>query len=293
LAASYFLSRETYNNYLLRSRLLEFQQKSRTKYYIFTLEGFSYEQYITDELRKINQKSRFIFYQHSPIVPGHAGVKNFLHQCNVPLDILVTGKFYMRYFQEISSVPRYLLLGSQKTFSSISLKNNVKRSAVLFTPEGTISATLEFTKLIKNLLESDSHRIFVLRLHPNLQTSLRISLIVKRLQQYKNFKISNGELQSELNNSEFVFYRSSAVGVESLMSGATPVFYAQPTQADLNPLKLISKNTKTVYNFRQANQILNSRKNDIDFVDKNMISEALFTKINYRVLHDIFNHPIN
>ena len=77
-AIPHFFSRGSYSNYLLKKRCLAIQKKNDPKFFIFTLEGYSYEQYIFDALSESKSECIGIFYQHSPIVPGHLGLISFL-----------------------------------------------------------------------------------------------------------------------------------------------------------------------------------------------------------------------
>jgi hypothetical protein len=289
-AAPYFLDRGSYNNYLLKKRLQEFQQKSNASYFVFTFEGHSYEQYVTDELLDFNQQCKFVFYQHSPIVLGHVGIKNFLQQCNKPVDILVTGKVYQDFLQEYSNTPRYKILGSQKFSYVNSTATKRNRSTLLFAPEGTPSATIEFIKLINTLVENETNRTYILRLHPNLNNNLRIFFSLRKLRKLKNFHTSKEDLVYDLEKSKFVFYRSSAVGVESLSSSAIPVFYANSCEIDLNPLSLVSNSTKMLFNAEEVINLLNSETNEIDPLERKVMFEGLFSEIDYSVLDGLFKH---
>ena len=257
-ASPYFLSRETYNNYLLKNRLNELQKKSSARKFVFTLEGYSYEQYAVDSLNKIDQSIRFIFYQHSPLVSGHVGIKHFVKQINFPVDILVSAKIYKEYLYEISSIPRYFLIGSQKFSPKISNFNEERKSSCLFAPEGTVFATLDFINLIYYLLKNKTSNSLILRLHPNLRSNLRLKRSIKKLKTYDNFHISKDDLQLDLEKSLYVLYRSSAVGVEALRYSAIPIFYGKSEERDLDPLNLVVENQFAAYSSTQVLNLLNS-----------------------------------
>jgi hypothetical protein len=91
-----------------------------------------------------------------------------------------------------------------------------------------------------------------LRLHPNLPRDIGVYLLIRNLKRKQNFSLSNNSLSTDLNLSKFVFYRSSAVGLQALNSNITPVFYSAPGFSMLNVLPPISNLFYSVNNFKTA-----------------------------------------
>ena len=79
---TWYFSRATYSNVLLLNRITEIQKHNDTSSIFLTFEGHSFEQLIVDGVVDQNLKTKIWFYQHSPIVPSHFGVKSFLNNCN-------------------------------------------------------------------------------------------------------------------------------------------------------------------------------------------------------------------
>jgi hypothetical protein len=280
-AIPHFFGRGTYTNYLLKLRCLAMLKRHKPRFFIFTLEGHSYEQYIFDSINKTKYDCSSVFYQHSPIVPGHLGLIHFLQNLKTETSILVSGPIYKQYLERFSVNAIIHVLGSQKFEKSKLLASNDRDRCLLFVPEGTEQATLEFIYLIRDLVKNRIPRKLTLRLHPNLKKNWKIRLNISILNHYKNVYISNYSLHSDLMRSDFVFFRSSAVGVEALLSDATLVFFANANDSELNPLSLTDNIALQASNTFEVLDLINSKHNSIDSQERLGKFNEFFSKMNY------------
>lgn len=280
-AIPHFFGRGTYTNYLLKRRCFAILKKHKPRFFIFTLEGHSYEQYIFDSINKTNYDCTSIFYQHSPIVPGHLGLIHFLQNLKVETKILVSGPIYKQYLETFSVNAIIHVLGSQKFEKNKLLASNDRDRCSLFVPEGTHQATLEFIYLIRDLVKNRTPRNLTLRLHPNLKKNWKIRLNIAILNRYKNVDISNYSLHSDLMNSDFVFFRSSAVGVEALISDAILVFFASTNDSELNPLILAGNTALQASNTFEVLDLMNSKHNSINLQERLDKFNEFFSEMNY------------
>ena len=279
-----FYSRSTYNNYLLGQRIEDYCLKTFTESIFMTFEGKSYEQYVASRLQTNMPTLRIIFYQHSPIVFGQIGVVNFLRRNHQKIIILTTGRIYKNYFRRISKSPKYYVIGSQKANRKIRSKKT-KQISVLFAPEGTNRATQDFTKLIFNLVKSFPKQKFIIRLHPNLKKSLATEYGLFKLRKYSNFTISKNSLGEDLATSKFVFYRSSAVGIEALKSKSIPVFYSGANQSELDALCFTNDVSVTMKSIKDFSRLLTI--NNSNLYVRGKYFDALFSKMNYKILNKL------
>ena len=283
-AAPYFLSRGTYNNDLLKNRCLAIEKRAKAKFLIFTFEGHSYEQYLFDGMRESKSECQGVFYQHSPIVRGHLGLRHFLQGLDSKVQIMVTGSIYKKYIASLSSLPTITIVGSQKTPTDLFNLTTKNRDTLLFAPEGTAEATLEFTYLIQEIIDIGLTNKIVLRLHPNLSKSLKIQYHLHKLKNYKNFSVSHSDLNSDLRISAFVFFRSSAVAVQALLSGAQLVFYSKSNQPDINPLSLLQNLNLEASNATEVIDLLKNEHKIINTQERSQIFNQFFTELNYSIL---------
>lgn len=283
-ALPYFFSRGAYNNYLLKKRCLGIQKRTKPRFFIFTFEGYSYEQYVFDALRESKSVCHGIFYQHSPIVPGHVGLIHFMQGLQSKVQIMVTGDIYKKYFENYLSPLDIAVVGSQKSQRREIKTLTQNENTLLFVPEGTQQATLEFIDLIQELIYSDLPNLIVLRLHPNLRTSFKINNQLQKLHSYKNFCVSKSDLNSDLEKSAFVFFRSSAVGVEALLSGANLVFYSKSNEPDINPLSIINDLCFQASNVSDVLNLVKSKHEEINTQERSEVFSEFFSELNYSLL---------
>lgn len=283
-ATSHFFSRNSYNNYLIKESLIEIQSLGKPDRLLLTLEGHSYEQYVTDALATLDGKCRFVFYQHSPLVPGSVGITSFIQGLKKQHTILLTGKVYKQYLAKVSRTPKYSVVGSQKTEGQIRPLSGNNAEILLFTPEGTVHATKEFINLINHLVESNPSEKFVLRLHPGLRKNIKINFLIRKLQKHSSFELSSSSLHNDLSRSRYVFYRSSAVGVEALRSNAVLVFYSNGKDSELNPLSLVNNSCLVTANTNEVIQLLAGKHKKVDRSHRSRVSKNLFEQLNYSVL---------
>ena len=283
-----FFDRPTYSNYLVFKRVADLCSENTDCKIFLTFEGHSYEQYIVDSLFETFTKLRVVMYQHSPITLAHSGLKYFLQNNKRNISILTTGSYYLNYLRDISRVPNYILVGSNK----FELKQNngeiPKSTSILFTPEGTISATKDFIKLINYLSKKDPNHNYVLRLHPNLPRKLIIFILLVKLKRQKNFIVSKDILQTDLNSSAYIFYRSSAVGIQALNSNATLVFYSRQEFINLNVISMNSDAFILVSSFEAALDLVNNNILKQASKSKNRVLPNLFAELDYEKLDLIY-----
>jgi hypothetical protein len=231
-----FYGRATYSNFLIGKRTHNTSLNRGRKFLVLTFEGHSYEQYLIDILYQNDIEIKVVLLQHSPIVLDQHGVKQHLRSMKRKLQILVTGEMYERIFKCYSEIPTYQVIGSSKGKSDYLEKIQTKTKRILFTPEGTVWATVSFLKLIEKLSLNNQFFTYSIRLHPNLKQGLYLRILLNRLSKKKSFSISTYELEEDFEKSMFVIYRSSAVGVQALMSSAIPIFFGTASESGLNVL---------------------------------------------------------
>ena len=286
-AANSFFKRPTYTNYLLLLRIKDFCSETSTLAIFLTFEGHSYEQYLANEIIQTTSSLKLVLYQHSPITPAHLGVKNFLQTNINSVIIMTTGTYYTNYLKTFSKIPKYILIGSNK-IEYLQQNDDIDKSkTLLFAPEGTIAATKSFLKLIRLMSKEDHIHHYLLRLHPNLPRDIGVYLLIRNLKNKQNFSLSNNSLSTDLNLSKFVFYRSSAVGLQALNSNATPIFYSAPGFSMLNVLPPISSLFYSVTNFKTALDLVIQPNNKKSIKNKKIIFNSLFSELMYQNLDSI------
>jgi len=254
-----------------------------------TFEGHSYEQYILQKINENQPNLSFILYQHSPVVADHYGIEHFLKTNSRNFIVLTTGIFYEKLFKNFSNIPKYQILGSSKAETHFVDSVENPKIQVLFAPEGTMTATVSFLRLINYLRSMNPQLLFSVRLHPNLKRNLIVNFLIKRLETKSNFLASTYSLSEDLIKSKYVFYRSSAVGVEALMSYAFPVFYGNLNDQGLNVLGKYLTVFPIVTNLKDASQYLKTEQFFVSKEQRVNIFDEMFSKIDYEKLSSVLN----
>ena len=283
----WYFKRATYSNVLVRNRIKEAQKKNNLTSLFLTFEGHSFEQLLTDEIERNNQKTDICFYQHSPIVPSHYGISSFLTQCKFGVTILTTGLLYKEYLHSISKTPNYKVIGTSKS-KFIVLDKNVKlKNKIIYAPESTFFATKQFIDLIQDIITESPDYLHCLRLHPDVKLNSRLKLKLIGLRRYKNFLVSSDDLNSDLISSDYLVYRSSAVGIESLKYDLLPIFYADAEFIGLNVLFLDNTAYCRAENSRELLHTLKSYQNKLSKNRKINMFNSYFSSIDYEFFNDI------
>jgi len=283
----WYFSRATYSNYSLLAKVKEVQSKNILKAIFLTFEGHSFEQLIVDGLKEDSQKTDIFFYQHSPIITLHYGIRCFLIQLKYKITVLTTGVFYTEYFQSLSKLPRYKVIGTNKSKLPASNSEVEKINRIVYAPEGTNLATKDFLDLIRCIIKDLPAFSHLLRLHPDVKLSLRLKLELIRLRKHYNFSISSNDLESDLTSAKYLVYRSSAVGIESLNYDLLPIFYAG---ARLSGLNVLVSNTAAYHKAQNPSEVLIILKSKQDLLSKEQrldLFNSFFSRIDYEILSDL------
>ena len=265
----------------------EVQIKNNLNAIFLTFEGHSFEQLIVDGLNEDSQKTKIFFYQHSPIVSLHYGIRHFLIQLKSKIIVLTTGVFYSEYFQSLSKLPSYKVIGTNKSKLSADNRKIEAGNKIIYAPEGTNFATKDFVDLIKYIIKDSPEYSHFLRLHPDIKLNLRLKLELIRLRKYNNFSISSNDLESDLTTANYLVYRSSAVGIESLKHDLLPIFYAEAKYSRLN---VLISNTASYYKAQNPNEVLVILKSSQNMLSKDQkldLFNSYFSRINYEILSDV------
>jgi len=283
----WYFSRATYSNYSLLNMVKEVHIKNKLTAIFLTFEGHSFEQLIVDELNENSQKTKIFFYQHSPIVSLHYGIRYFLIQLKSKITVLTTGVFYSEYFQSLSKLPSYKVIGTNKSKRSAGNRKIEIANKIIYAPEGTNFATKDFVDLIKYIIKDSPAYSHFLRLHPDIKLNLRLKFELIRLRKYKNFSISSNDLESDLTSANYLVYRSSAVGIESLKHDLLPIFYAE---AKFSSLNVLISNTDSYYKAQNPNEVLIILKLSQNMLSKDQrldLFNSYFSRIDYQILSDV------
>ena len=222
ITAVKMLNRDTYVTYNLARTLISYVQKNRIQNVFMTFEGHSFEQLIMDKLKPHNVNVYLV--QHSPITENQKGINHLLASANRLTNICVTGEIFVEYFiQHLKFKGNVFKTGTHKYRNNI-ISDIDKSKVILFAPEGKLTNLISYIRFVLKLKRELTDYSIKIRIHPNLRVPFYIKLFLSIYESRDIFKISDQSLESDLREAEFVVYRSSAVGIESLFYFCIPIY---------------------------------------------------------------------
>jgi hypothetical protein len=234
-------SRQTMRNLLIGKEVLRISKELGTRYLIYSYEGNTHELSILSRLKSNSNSIEILPYQHAPIVTSQFGLQNEMQRFNDNTIILTSGLITKDYFQTLQKNLglRLTILeaGSYKfnreTLNLQSVELESER-CILFLPEADISSFLESLESMKNLAGDYEDLRFVIRKHPSLNLTKRLTRnIASSLP--ANCSLSSLSLDEDFKRSVICVFRSSAAAIEAARFGVYPVHIDFKGDFNMNP----------------------------------------------------------
>lgn len=276
-------SRATLANKFFEIRLTELLKSIQPARVSLTFEGHAHEAVLIELIHKSFPEIEIAPYQHAPVVPEQFGILRNLRILNSRDKLLTSGEITKEYFSAFRTDVLILTAGSSKFKEPTEHVFIDEKIKVIGASEGTIQSLEVFIKLFNILAAKLPSLDFKLRVHPAIsERELKKSL--KRLHFDSNL-ISQNSLVQDLTTSTYCVYRSSAVAIEGLAFGVTPLYFDQSRSQGLNPLYFANLHLPV---FGAADELaeffkdlsrLDSSANGIDRVELQRISNQYFSQI--------------
>ena len=287
LALQQFCRPALANRYLL-ANIVAANKIIKGKKLIVTFEGHSYETYIARQMKKIFSKLEISVYQFAPVVPAQHSFFTNIDLLPNNVKVFVTGQTIKQQLTRNTRIKanRIHIIGSNKNSQRLVPRNmNKKNIVVLFGAEGSPDSLEEFLKLSFFCAAHLKNAQFILRSHPAY--IFKKADFLKRIpEELTNVTLSENSLEADLSLASFCVYRSSALGIQCLPYGVTPIHFSHLANGDLDPLSLTSL----------SHPQINSSKELANFLQKFSSGVKGENAVNLRVYRSIFNqyfHEIN
>jgi hypothetical protein len=276
-------SRATLANKFFEIRLTEMLKSIRPAQVSLTFEGHAHEAVLIELIHKSFPEIKIVPYQHAPVVPEQFGILRNLRILNANDKVLTSGEITKEYFSAFRTDISILAAGSSKfkePAENVYVNDRIK---VIGASEGTIQSLEVFIKLFNNLAAELPSLDFSLRVHPAI-SERELGESLKRLHSDSTL-ISQNSLVQDLATSTYCIYRSSAVAIEGLAFGVTPLYFDQSRSQGLNPLYFANLHLPVfgaadeLAEFFKSLSRLDSSAHGIDRVELQRISNQYFSKI--------------
>ncbi len=276
-------SRATLANKFFEIRLTELLKSIQPARVSLTFEGHAHEAVLIELIHKFFPEIEITPYQHAPVVPEQFGILRNLRILNPRDKLLTSGEITKEYLSAFRTDIAILAAGSSKFKEPAENVYVDDRIKVIGASEGTIQSLEVFIKLFNILAAKLPNLDFKLRVHPAISArELRESL--KRLHS-NSALISQNSLVQDLATSTYCIYRSSAVAIEGLAFGVTPLYFDQSRSQGLNPLYFanlhlpVFGDADELTEFFKGLSSLESSAHGIDRVELQRISNQYFSQI--------------
>jgi hypothetical protein len=213
---------------------MEIIETTRPSRVSLTFEGHAHEAVVIELIHRFFPGIELAPYQHAPVVPEQFGILGNLKLLNTHDKIFTSGEITREYFSAFRKDIAIVNAGSSKfkvPSDNLYAKDTIR---VIGASEGTIQSLEVFIKLFMSLKNQQPTIEFNLRVHPAINES-ELWKSLKRLGADETL-ISRNTLLQDLSRSSYCIYRSSAVAIEGLALGVTPLYFDQSRSQGLNPL---------------------------------------------------------
>ena len=137
-------------------------------------------------------------------------------------------------------------MGTQKRFFVNMSETNY---SCLVVPEGYLSEVEILLRFCIKLAKKEPSIKYIFRLHPNIIDNKKVNTYIKnQLKFYKNIRISDDNLKTDLQNSKVVLYRGSTVSIQAGCLGVLPIYLKNKSDITIDPLFDMGRNELKIQN---------------------------------------------
>ena len=275
-------SRSTMANKFFENRISALIDQIKPSRVYLTFEGHAHEAVLIELIKRKFSHIEITPYQHAPVVPDQIGLLRNLSLLRVTDRVFTSGEITKDYFESFRNDILVTEVGSAK-FKKIDGLPVRKRIKVIGASEGNVLSLISFLNLFALLRKEFPAIDFSIRVHPSVPNSV-VDLSLKS-SMTDNSLISKLSLEDDLLGASYCIYQSSAVAIEGLIYGVTPLYFNQSGSQGLNPLYLASLHLPVFVNTGDFidffNGVLNLKLTNqgIGVDELNMISNRYFSEI--------------
>lgn len=198
----------------------------KPRYFIFTYEGYPWENACLRSIKDSNLKTKCIGYQHSIITKDHLSIRNFFLG-NQPDIIWFSDNLSLKLLKNelLKNNINYLKVGNFKKKKKLKF-SKVKKIDFLVLPEGDYSECQKLFSFTLNLAINFEKLSFIWRVHPviNFDRVLsNLNLEYKNIPQNIHFSKSSS-LELDCQKCKYVVYRTSNAVIDAINCKLIPIY---------------------------------------------------------------------
>ena len=286
-----FLNPKTFKNLILKKNFEDIIFGKNIKKIFFTYEGFAWERFLCEIVKKNNKSTEVVGYQFAILIKNQNSIFSKIQNKYIPDKILTSGpvnyKILKKKFSNIS------IIGSAR-FVKIKKKISNSKETCLVLPEGIDSECDILLDFVNSMATKIPKIKFVFRFHPSTNI-LKMKKQLKKVsidQKFNNVEISTKSLPYDLSRSTMCLHRGSTSVIAAAQSGLMPIYYDFENKLNIDPMFQIDKSYRYVKNFNEFKNLVKMSKKKKKFILKkiNKFSRNYFVEFNHQKLNNILNH---
>ncbi len=276
-------ARPTMANKFLEVRFTETVNLLNPARIIMTFEGHSHELVLINLIHSKFPEIEIAAYQHAPVVPEQYGLLRNLRLLSSRDQLFTSGELTYDFFRSLREDLQISVVGSRKHKEVTLNQSPIKRIKVLGASEGSVISITKFIQIFSRLSVEFPGFEFKVRIHPSVPESTVIRIL--KAQGVDRSLISHNSLLDDLLDSTYCIYQSSAVAIEGLAFGVTPLYFNELEGHGLNPLffanfhQPIFRNVEEFIVFFSQVNSLSLNQHGLPTARLQEVAQAYFSKI--------------
>ena len=285
-----FTSPKTFKNLIIKNNLKNIIFGKNFKKVFYTHEGFAWERFLCQIIKKNVKTSKIFGYQFAIISKYQNSMFIKIPKIYQPDKILTSGivnyKILKKHFLNT------YIIGSSRFMKNKTKLNKYKKTCLVL-PEGIDSECKILLNFVVNCASKNFSVKFIIRFHPstNILKIIDRNLKSKIKKKSENIKISFRSLPYDLNRSSICLHRGSTSAITASQSGLMPIYLNLENSLNIDPMFQIQKQGRYVQDCKEFLNLINKSKKNKEKIFKKIqkFSQNYFVKFNNKILENILN----
>ena len=279
-----FINPGTFKNLIIKKNLEDIIFGLNIKKVFFTFEGFPWERFLCQIIKKNCENSKIFGYQFAILFKYQNSIFLNIPKIYLPNIILTSGimnyKILKKKFFDIS------IIGSSR-FSK-NKKKNLNKKNCLILPEGMDSECEILSDFAIKCAHEIPHINFIIRFHPLTDLNKINEYLIKKINYKKlnNIKLSRKDLSYDLKRSSICLHRGSTSAITAMQSGVMPIYLNFHKNLNIDPMFQINRKSRYIENVEDLKNFISKSPIDKLRILKKIkkSSKNYFTKFNHQEL---------
>lgn len=285
-----FINPKTYRNLILKRNFEQIINKRKVKKVFFTYEGFAWERFLCEAIKKNDKNSKLFGYQFAILIKSQNSILNRISNKYLPNKVVTSGinnyKILRKKFSKI------IIIGSSRFTKNKKRLDNFKKNCLVL-PEGIDSECNILLDFVVRLASKTPKINFIIRFHPLTSISKIKKKFLKIIKggKSKNIIFSTKKFNFDLRRSSICLHRGSTSAITAAQSGLMPIYYNFKSHLNIDPMFQIDKSIRYVNDLKDFKKLTDlSKKKRKSVLNKlNKYLQDYFVKFNHQTLNKILS----